>query len=101
MGTNQKEFCHVFDINVSGAFFTVTAFLGLLHRGNEKGNVEQKSQVIATSSIGGFQRTVLGYAYQSSKAAMTHLMKQFATSLVPYHIRSNTIAPGCEFQPVV
>jgi NAD(P)-dependent dehydrogenase (short-subunit alcohol dehydrogenase family) len=67
-----------------------------LDAGNKKGNVEQKSQVIATSSIGGFNRVPLaGFAYGTSKAAATHLMKQFATSLAPHDIRSNVIAPGC------
>ena len=86
-----------FAVNVSAVFFTIVAFLGLLDEGNKKGNVEQKSQVIATSSIGGFERVVpAGYAYGQSKAAVTSLMKQLATQLVPYDIRSNVIAPGSE-----
>ena len=76
------------------------AFLGLLDKGNKKGNVEQTSQVIGTSSIGGFNRAVPGgYAYGQSKAATTHLMKQMATGLVPYGIRANVLAPGCRFFP--
>ena len=92
-----EEYTQTFAVNVSGAFFSVIAFLTLLAAGNEKGNVEQQSQVIATSSIGGFNRAVPGgYAYGQSKAATTHLMKQLATTLVPYGIRSNVITPGCE-----
>ena len=61
------------------------------------GNLEQKSQVITTSSIAGSNRTpTAGYAYGQSKAATTHLMKMLATNLVPYGIRSNAIAPGCK-----
>ena len=97
--TDAAEFNEVYNVNVAGVFFAVVAFLDLLGKGNEKGNVQQKSQVIATSSIGGFSRKALGYAYGTSKAATTHLMKQFATAFVPYHIRSNVIAPGCEFAP--
>jgi NAD(P)-dependent dehydrogenase (short-subunit alcohol dehydrogenase family) len=72
------------------------AFLKLLDLGNKNGNVKQKSQVIAISSIGAFNRVPLaGFAYSASKAAVIHLMKQFATALVPWDIRSNVIAPGC------
>ena len=97
--TDPMEFNEVYNVNVAGVFFTVVAFLDLLGKGNEKGNIEQKSQIIATSSIGGFNRNALGYAYGTSKAATTHLMKQFATAFVPYHIRSNIIAPGCKSCP--
>lgn len=69
--------------------------MGLLDAGNKKGNVEQKSQVIATSSIGGFNRNVPGgFAYGQSKAATTHMMKQLATNLAPFGIRSNILVPG-------
>ena len=95
---DNAAYNQTFAVNVSAVFFTVVAFLGLLHEGNMEGNVEQKSQVIATSSIGGFNRNVPGgFAYGESKAAVTSLMKQLATQLVPYDIRSNVIAPGREF----
>lgn len=62
--------------------------------------MQQKSQVIAISSIGGFHRVPFAWhAYGCSKAAVVHMMKQFATALVPYGIRSNIIAPGCESFP--
>ncbi|KAF2805452.1 NAD(P)-binding protein, partial [Mytilinidion resinicola] len=74
---------------------SIIAFLELLDAGNKKGNLVQKSQVIATSSIGAFNRVPLaGYAYGGSKAGVVHLMKQFATTLVAYDVRSNVIAPG-------
>ncbi|KAF4627035.1 hypothetical protein G7Y89_g11119 [Cudoniella acicularis] len=92
--TDPKEFTQTYHINTSAVFFTVVAFLNLLGAGNEKGNVEQKSQVVATSSIGAFNRVPLGFAYGTSKAAVVHLLKQFATTFVPFGIRSNVIAPG-------
>jgi NAD(P)-dependent dehydrogenase (short-subunit alcohol dehydrogenase family) len=100
--TSFEEFADTFKLNTVAVWYTIVAFIGLLDAGNKKGNVEQKSQVIATSSIGGFNRlTPGGYAYGQSKAATTHLMKQLATGLVPFGIRSNVIAPGCEshFRP--
>ncbi|KAI9743096.1 MAG: hypothetical protein M1818_003391 [Claussenomyces sp. TS43310] len=89
------EVVNTFSVNTAGLWYTVLAFLGLLDKGNQKGNVEQKSQVIATSSIAGFGRLVPGnYVYGQSKAAVTHMVKQLASTLAPYDIRSNAIAPG-------
>ena len=95
--SDVDDFTHTYRVNTSAVFYSVVAFLGLLDAGNKSGNVEQKSQVIATSSIGGFNRIPFaGYAYGSSKAAVNHLMKQFSTALAPHGIRSNIIAPGCK-----
>ncbi|KAI0096130.1 hypothetical protein GGR51DRAFT_567475 [Nemania sp. FL0031] len=82
--------------NITGVFNTVVAFLSLLDAGNKReGRPKQRSQIIATGSIAAYNRVPLtGYAYGSSKAAVNHMMKQFATTLVPYSIRSNVIAPG-------
>ncbi|CAH0034073.1 unnamed protein product [Clonostachys rhizophaga] len=89
------DFTHTFAVNATGAFNTVAAFLQLLDQGNKQGNVSQKSQVVVTSSIGAFNRRPgLGYSYSASKAAVTHIFKQLATTLVPYDIRANIIAPG-------
>lgn len=96
--TSFKDFAKTFELNTVAVWYTTIAFLGLLDEGNKKGNVVQKSQVIATSSIGGFNRNAPGgYAYGQSKAATTHMMKQLATGLAPFGIRSNILAPGCEF----
>lgn len=93
--TSFEDYTQTFAVNTSAVYYTIVAFLGLLDAGNKKGNVEQRSQVIATSSIAGFNRnTPGGYAYGQSKAATTLLIKQLATSLVPYSIRANVLAPG-------
>uniref|UniRef100_A0A8H7K969 Uncharacterized protein n=1 Tax=Bionectria ochroleuca TaxID=29856 RepID=A0A8H7K969_BIOOC len=90
-----EDFTHTFAVNATGAFNTVAAFLQLLDQGNKQGNISQKSQVVVTSSIGAFNRRPgLGYSYSASKAAVTHIFKQLATTLVPYDIRANIIAPG-------
>ncbi|KAF3067191.1 Rhamnolipids biosynthesis 3-oxoacyl-[acyl-carrier-protein] reductase [Daldinia childiae] len=94
-GWDTAEFNNTYAVNSTGVFFTVAAFLELLDEGNKRGNLKQKSQVIATSSIGAYNRVpAAGYAYGSSKAGVVHMMKQLATALVPYGIRSNVIAPG-------
>jgi len=94
-----EEFTETFGTNVAGAWYSVIAFLGLLDEGNKRGDREGglgvKSQVVLTSSIGGFNRLVPGgYAYGQSKAALTLMMKQLSTGLVPYGIRCNALAPG-------
>ncbi|KAI1139285.1 NAD(P)-binding protein [Hypoxylon sp. FL0543] len=95
LAADPAAFTNTYHVNVTGVFNTIAAFLELLDEGNKRGNLKQKSQVIATSSIGAYNRVPLaGYAYGPSKAAVIHMMKQFATSLVPYGIRSNIIAPG-------
>ncbi|TVY16058.1 Short-chain dehydrogenase/reductase SAT3, partial [Lachnellula arida] len=77
-----SEFTNTYAVNTSAIFFAVIAFLNPLEAGNQRGNVEQKSQVIASSGLGAHNRLAMaGYAYSISKAAVTHMMKQFATSL--------------------
>ena len=87
-------------VNSVGVITTVAAFLELLDAGNKRDDApQQKSQVVAVSSIGGFSRSpVGGWAYPSSKAATTHLVKTLATKFVPFDIRANVIAPGCEYR---
>jgi len=93
-GWDQKDFTETFAVNTTGVFFTVAAFLELLDEGNKRGNFKQRSQVIATSSIGAYNRQPMGFAYGASKAAVVHMLKQLSTVLVPFSIRANVIAPG-------
>jgi NAD(P)-dependent dehydrogenase (short-subunit alcohol dehydrogenase family) len=96
--TDSEFYTHTFAVNTTATFFSVIAFLDLLDKGNKQGNVQQSSQVIATSSIAAYNRVALaGFAYGGSKAATTLLMKQFSTLFIPYGIRSNVVAPGCKF----
>lgn len=99
---DSAQLTNVFEVNNIGVLNTITAFLKLLEAGNKANNVTQKSQVIATGSAGAFNRVpVGGYAYGSSKAGLIHMMKSFATGLVPYVIRANVIAPGCKYSAEV
>ncbi len=95
---DTNDFTHTFEVNVTAVYFSIMTFLELLDAGNKKGNVEQKSQVIATSSAGGFSRDPIGgYAYSATKSGVIQMMKQFATAFVPFGIRSNVIVPGGKF----
>ncbi|PWY90436.1 short chain dehydrogenase/reductase family [Aspergillus sclerotioniger CBS 115572] len=95
METPDEEFLDTFRVNTAGVFYTIAAFVSLLDKGNQQGNVSQKSQVIAVSSVAAHNRRVTGgCAYGMSKAAVVHLMKQMMTFLIPQGIRANTISPG-------
>ncbi|RAL14649.1 SDR family oxidoreductase [Aspergillus homomorphus CBS 101889] len=99
---SMEEFSKVFHVNVTGAYFTVLAFLPLLEAANKRRPAPEKNkpsaptaQVIITSSIAGFNRRVpFSFAYNLSKASTTQLIKVLATTLSSYDIRVNGIAPG-------
>ncbi|KAI1848890.1 hypothetical protein JX265_001220 [Neoarthrinium moseri] len=91
----MEDYTNTFAVNTSAVWYTTMAFLTLLDAGNKKGNLFQKSQVIATSSIGGFNKVNTGgFAYGQSKAACTHLIKHLAVALPKWDIRANVICPG-------
>ncbi|KAK8069636.1 hypothetical protein PG994_006252 [Apiospora phragmitis] len=94
-GVPVEDFTQTFVVNTSAVWYTTMAFLPLLDAGNKQGNVWPKSQVVATSSIAGFNKVNTGgFAYGQSKAACTHLMKQLSVSLPTFDIRANVICPG-------
>jgi diacylglycerol diphosphate phosphatase/phosphatidate phosphatase len=88
--TPMEDFTQTYAVNATGVYYTTLAFLELLDAGNKTGNMgaDWKSQVVATSSIAGFSRLKgASFAYNSSKAAVTHMMKLMATAFAPYKIR--------------
>ncbi|KAL9090218.1 MAG: hypothetical protein Q9159_002118 [Coniocarpon cinnabarinum] len=105
-----EKFNEPLQVNVTGVFYTVLAFLPLLDEGMSKRDEMLKQtredsvdapappprpQILITSSIAGFSRLPTGYlAYSASKAGVTHLAKQLATYLAPFRIRVNVFAPG-------
>jgi len=97
---SMEEYNDTFMVNSTAVFYTMLAFLPLLDAGNKHAksptvSIGVKSQFIATSSIGAFNRVPgAGFAYAASKAGVIHMMKQIATWMVPYHIRANTFNPG-------
>jgi NAD(P)-dependent dehydrogenase (short-subunit alcohol dehydrogenase family) len=100
LATPMEDFTQAFSVNVSGVYYTAFAFLDLLEEGNKKENALEgvTSQVLVTGSIAAYNRSVgAGIAYNTSKAAVTHLVKILAGIFVPYSVRVNAIAPGCKF----
>ncbi|KAH7319690.1 hypothetical protein B0I35DRAFT_478018 [Stachybotrys elegans] len=89
------EYTKTFAVNTASVWFTAMACLPLLDKGNKKGNLQQTSQVIVTTSIASFNRKAPGgWAYGQSKAGATLAMKQLAVALPQWNIRANCICPG-------
>lgn len=101
---SMEDMTNTLHVNVTGTYFTAVAFLPLLDAANKRRPPQvpnsgvlspPRPQIIITSSIAGFMRKVTtGYAYQTSKAATTSLIKSLSTGLLEYNIRVNGIAPG-------
>lgn len=106
LSTPMSEFDQVYRVNVTSVYYTSIAFLSLLSVGNTHSSSPSpsashfhstsiRSQIIATSSIASFSRlSGSSFAYNSSKAALTHLMKMMSTAFAPFRIRCNVLAPG-------
>lgn len=105
----MEQMTQTMHVNVTGAFFTMVAFLELLDAGNKmalKGGFGApikdgsdvpsiQSQVIVISSIAAFSRMRMSSpSYAASKAAILHLTKHASSNLAKYGIRANALAPG-------
>ncbi|KAI0178652.1 NAD(P)-binding protein [Hypoxylon sp. FL1284] len=88
-----KEYTDTFSVNTASVWYTALSFLKLLDAGNKRGNVEQQSQIVAVTAMGGFSK-IGKFAYGQSKAACNHLMKQLSVLLPQWSIRANVICPG-------
>ncbi|RFU31441.1 Histidine kinase, partial [Scytalidium lignicola] len=106
---SMEEMNDTLNLNVTAAFFTMTAFLELLDAGNQnalKGGfgkpVKQgsnvptiQSQVIFTTSVSAFSRHwTSSPPYLTSKVAIMQVTKHASTQLARFGIRVNSIAPG-------
>lgn len=94
----MEDFNRTSEVNVTGVFYTAMGFLPLLDAANKlrpPPSTMPRPQIIATGSIGGFNRIPLaGWAYGASKAGVHHMVKQLSTALAPFNIRVNCICPG-------
>ncbi|CAJ2514009.1 Uu.00g021280.m01.CDS01 [Anthostomella pinea] len=106
---SMEDMTETLNLNVTAAFFTMTAFLELLDAGNQnalkggfgrpiaKGGVVPaiQSQVIFTTSISAFSRHWSSSPpYLTSKVAIMQVTKHASKQLARFGIRVNAIAPG-------
>ncbi|CCL99681.1 uncharacterized protein FIBRA_01702 [Fibroporia radiculosa] len=90
------DWSNVFSVNVFSIYFVTTAFLGLLAKGNDD-VPGYTSSVINIGSISGNTKLAQNkFAYNSTKAAVTHLTKMLATELAlkKIPVRVCSVAPG-------
>ena len=88
LAIDSGKYLDTFAVNTVAVWYTTMAFLKLLDAGNKKGNVQQSSQVIVTSSIAAFNKKAPGgWAYGQSKTAATLATKQLAVMMPQWNIR--------------
>lgn len=105
----MEEMTQTMHLNVTAAFFTMTAFLELLDAGNKNalnGGFGKplspgsdvpaiQSHVIFTTSVSAFSRHWSSTPpYMASKVAIMQVTKHASTQLARFGIRVNAIAPG-------
>ena len=89
---SEKGWDKVMDTNVKGVFFLTQKLLPLLRK---SGTAEDPSRVINIGSIDGIKTGLFdAFSYGPSKAALHHLTRVLAASLVRENIIVNAIAPG-------
>ena len=89
---SEKGWDKVMDTNVKGVFFLTQKLLPLLR---SSATAEDPSRVINIGSIDGIKTGLFdAFSYGPSKAALHHLTRVLAASLVKENIIVNAIAPG-------
>ena len=89
---SEQGWDKVMDTNVKGVFFLTQKLLPLLRK---SGDAEDPSRVINIGSIDGIKTGLFdAFSYGQSKAALHHLTRVLAASLVKENIIVNAIAPG-------
>ena len=89
---SEQGWDKVMDTNVKGVFFLTQKLLPLLRK---SGTAEDPSRVINIGSIDGIKTGLFdAFSYGPSKAALHHLTRVLAASLVKENIIVNAIAPG-------
>ncbi|KAE8131449.1 hypothetical protein BDV38DRAFT_288695 [Aspergillus pseudotamarii] len=109
---SMDEMNYTLHLNITAAFFTMTAFLGLLDAGTRNAlqgvfgkPVREGSDVPSTQSQVSFTTSISAFSqhysslppYLASKVAIMQVAKQASTQLTRSGIRVNVIAPGSIF----
>lgn len=91
-----EQWTDLYKINTFSIFFVTTAFLGLLEKGSldDPGRTSVVINITSISSV--IKLAQEHFAYNSSKAAASHMTKMLATELAVkgVNVRVNAVAPG-------
>lgn len=92
--TTQEEFMRTIEINQLSVFLGMKTSIALMEKSHS-------ASIINISSIEGFEGSVGGYGYVSSKFAVRGLTKCAALEFADKHIRVNSVHPGGVITPMV
>nr|VWO96157.1 Fumarate reductase flavoprotein subunit (EC [Ganoderma boninense] len=95
-GESFESWSSIYSVNAFSVFFVSTAFLGLLSKGSEDVAGYTSSIVNITSVSGQVKLAQNHFAYNSAKAAASHLTKMMATefALKNVPVRVCAVSPG-------
>jgi NAD(P)-dependent dehydrogenase (short-subunit alcohol dehydrogenase family) len=85
--TGEKEWDHVLDINLKGAFLTARAVVPHMIK-------RKRGKLVFMSSTNAWDAEAELASYNASKAGIFLLCKTLARELGPYGINSNAVGPG-------
>lgn len=89
---------HVIDVNLGGIFLVARAAARVMKRDGHGGSIintaSMCAQIVNQAPVG---VTFDNSAYSVSKAAVRHFTKHFASQVIPYGIRVNSLSPGYVF----
>ena len=93
--TTEEDWDRVHDVNLKSMFLTCKYVLPVMER-------QGSGAIVNISSIAGLRHLGVPYlAYNTSKAAVSHLTRMIAVEWAPKGIRCNSVSPGFLRTPMV
>ncbi len=93
--TSEADWDRVHDVNLKSMFLACKYVLPVMER-------QGRGAIVNISSIAGLRHLGVPYlAYNTSKAAVSHLTRMVAVEYAPKGIRCNSVAPGFMRTPMV
>lgn len=83
--TEESRYDEIMNVNLKGAYFTLSKFIPLLNNG---------ASVVLLSSTSAHISPVSASVYAASKAALNAVMRIAARELAPHGVRVNAVSPG-------
>ena len=85
---------HTFRVNVLAPYYLTAGLIDLLGKAAARGGSDGRGNVILFSSPASVHNNQFVPTYQTSKAAVDHLVRILAAEFADYYIRVNAMSPG-------